>query len=350
MVRRSYPYPIPASPTMPRLLDQLRSVLRVRHYSGRTEKAYVSWTRRFVHYCAMRHPRDCSEPDVRRFMEYLAQERHVSASTQNQALAALMFLYREVLGTPLDATSAAVHAKRGVRVPNVLTPDEVSTVMEALHGDAKLVVSLLYGAGLRLNEALALRVKDVDLQRRTITVHAGKGDKDRRSVLPEALVEPLRMRILESRQLHQRDMVRGAGFVPLPEALASKLPGAVRDWRWTWLFPATRTYRDRQSGHVMRYHLYATTVQRAIASAAIASGINKRATAHTFRHSFATHLLRAGYDIRTVQELLGHRDVSTTMIYLHVLDSGTGVRSPLDALARSPSAPPSPSVSLRRLL
>lgn len=335
---------------MPRLINQLRSALRVRHYSRQTEKAYVSWIRRFVHFCAMRHPRDCTEADVRRFMEYLAQERQVSASTQNQALAALLFLYREVLGAPLDATSAAVRAKRGVRVPNVLSPEEVTSVIEALQGDARLVASLLYGAGLRLNEALTLRVKDVDLQRRVITVHAGKGDKDRRSVLPEAMVEPLRMRIQESRQLHLRDMVRGAGFVPLPEALASKLPGAVRDWRWTWLFPANRTFRDRRTGHVMRYHLYATTVQRAIARAAIAGGINKRVTAHTFRHSFATHLLRAGYDIRTVQELLGHRDVSTTMVYLHVLDRGTGVRSPLDALARAPSGPPSPSEPLRRLL
>lgn len=350
MVMVFAPHPIPTPPTVPRLISQLRSALRVRHYSRQTEKAYVSWTRRFVHFCAMRHPHDCTETDVRRFLDHLAQERQVSASTQNQALAALMFLYREVLATPLDATKAAVHAKRGVRVPNVLTPDEVSMVVEALHGDARLVVSLLYGAGLRLNEALALRVKDVDLSRRVITVHAGKGDKDRRSVLPEALVEPLKIRIHETRQLHLHDMVKGAGFVPLPDALASKLPGAVRDWRWIWLFPANRTFRDRRTGHLMRYHIYSTTVQRAIAMAAVASGINKRVTAHTFRHSFATHLLRAGYDIRTVQELLGHRDVSTTMLYLHVLDRGTGVRSPLDTISRAPATPSGPSEPLRRLL
>jgi len=335
---------------MPRLIAQLRTTLRVRHYSPRTEAAYVGWARRFVHFCELRHPTACDEKDVQCFLAYLAEQRHVSASTQNQALAALLFLYGEVLKRPLDTLASAVRAKRGVRTPNVLTQDEVSIVVSHLRGEIRELVSLLYGAGLRLDEALSLRIKDVDLQRRVVNVRCGKGANDRRTVLPEALVEPLRHRIAESRKLHLRDALTGAGYIPLPTALAVKLPSALRDWRWSWVFPASRTFKDRRTGHRMRYHLHATTVQRAIAVAAAASGLNKRVTAHTFRHSFATHLLRAGYDIRTVQELLGHRDVSTTMIYLHVLDRGSGVRSPLDALPPAPDAAPPPEPPLRRLL
>ncbi|HMN10418.1 MAG TPA: integron integrase [Gemmatimonadaceae bacterium] len=273
------------------------------------------------------------EDDVRRFLEHLASERRVSASTQNQARAAIVLLYRAVLQLPIGETPAVARAKAGARVPNVLDPDEVRQVLSHLNGDARLVVMLLYGAGLRLMEALTLRVKDVDLKRCVLSIHAAKGNKDRRTVLPARLVDLLGERIEKGRQRHLLDCARGGGYVPLPDALERKYPGLARDWRWSWVFPATREYRDRVSRLRMRYHLYPTTVQRAITAAAAASGINKRVSAHTFRHSFATHLLRAGYDIRTVQELLGHRDVSTTMIYLHVLDKGPGVRSPLDALS-----------------
>jgi integron integrase len=335
---------------MPRLIAQLRTTLRLRHYSRRTEQAYVGWVRRFVHFCELRHPIACNEQDVRRFLAHLAEQRQVSASTQNQALAALIFLYRDVLKRPLDALPNEVRAKRGVHVPNVLSPDEVTLVVSHLQGVIRELVALMYGAGLRLEEALSLRIKDVDLQRRTVTVRSGKGGKDRRSVLPESLVDTLRRRIDESRRLHLRDVLSGGGHIPLPTALGRKMPGARLDWRWSWVFPAGRTFKERRTGERMRYHVHPTTVQRAIVVAAAASGLNKRVTAHTFRHSFATHLLRAGYDIRTVQELLGHRDVSTTMVYLHVLDRGSGVRSPLDALPAAPAGDALPSDALKRLL
>ena len=332
---------------MSRLLDDVRTALRVRHYSRRTEKAYVAWVRRFVLFCEKRHPRDCSERDIRRFLEHLSGERHVSASTQNQARSALLFLYHDVLRDTRDLTGEVVRAKRGRRVPNVLTPDEVTQVIGAVQERMRLVVSLLYGGGPRLNEALTLRIKDVDLRRRVLVIRSGKGDNDRRTVLPEGLLEPLGLQIQYARLLHQRDCARGAGYLQLPEALGTKYPSALRDWRWAWLFPAGRTFRDRATRRIMRYHVHETTVQRAITMATLASGIHKRVSAHTFRHSFATHLLRSGYDIRTVQELLGHRDVSTTMIYLHVLDSGTGVRSPWDSLpGATPTAlPPLPPFS-----
>lgn len=321
---------------MSRLHDDLRATLRLRHYSPKTEKAYVAWVRRFVKFCDLRHPRECGEADVRRFLSQLADQCKVSASTQNQARAALLFLYREVLRIRVDATGGVVRAKERVRVPNILAPEEVALVIRCLAGDMRLVARLLYGAGLRLNEALELRVKDVDLRRGVLIVRGGKGGKDRRTVLPGRLLDEMRTRIEQSRQLHLRDLARGGGGVALPRAFARKNPGAVRDWRWTWVFPAARQYRDGMSGRRMRYHLHDSAVQRAIATAALASGLSKRVTAHTFRHSFATHLLLSGYDIRTVQELLGHRDVSTTMVYLHVLNRGPGVRSPLDALPTEP--------------
>ncbi len=341
---------------MPPLLHDMRAALRLRHYSRRTERSYVAWVRRYVRYCRMRHPRECGAPEIRSFLEHLATERTVAASTQNQAHAALLFLYREVLRIPLDDSRVAVRAKAKIRVPNVLAPDEVAQVIRALRGNVQLVARLLYGSGLRLNEALELRVKDVDLRRGVLIVRSGKGGKDRRTVLPDSLIDDLRQRLHETRMLHQRDVARGGGYIALPDALARKLPGAVRDWRWAWVFPATRQYRDRATLRIMRHHLYDTTVQRKIAAAGASAGLNKRVTAHTFRHSFATHLLRSGYDIRTVQELLGHQDVSTTMVYLHVLDRGTGVRSPLDALHalgaldRAGTSGTLPDSPLRRLL
>ena len=266
------------------------------------------------------------------FLEFLVRTRGVAAATQNQAVAALSFLYRDVLGRPLGTLPAIVRAKGRVRVPNVLEPSEVELVLRELKGAMRVIVMLLYGAGLRLGEALSLRLKDLDLARHMVVVRGGKGGKDRRTILPERLVALLNERVADLRREHLHEVQRGRGFVALPRALSVKLPGAVRDWRWSWLFPASRDVYWRETKGYVRYHLHETTVQRAIASAGVASGINKRVTAHTFRHSFATHLLRAGTDIRTVQELLGHRDVSTTMVYLHVLDRGLGVRSPLDRL------------------
>lgn len=315
-----------------RLLPSLRRVLRLRHFSAGTERAYVFWTRRFVLFCG-RHPVECSERDVVGFLDHLVSTRQIAASTQNQAVAALSFLYREVLGRPLSALPAIVRAKSRVRVPNVLEPEEIERVLRELRGSPRLVVMLMYGAGLRLHEALSLRLKDLDLARHTVVVREGKGGKDRRSVLPERLIGVLAERVAELRMNHLREVQRGGGHVALPRALAAKLPGAVQDWRWSWLFPAARDVRVRATGRRVRFPLHDSTVQRAIGAAGIASGINKRVTAHTFRHSFATHLLRSGSDIRTVQELLGHRDVSTTMVYLHVLDRGLGVRSPLDRLS-----------------
>lgn len=339
---------------MSRLLHDLRAALRTRHYSSRTERAYVGWVRRYVHYCGLRHPRQCGERELRAYLSHLATEKQVAASTQNQARAALLFLYRALLRIPVEANAALVRAKEGVRVPNVLTPDEVAAVLRHLHGDVQLVARLLYGGGLRLNEALQLRVKDVDLRRGVVIVRGGKGAKDRRTVLPETLMQDISSRIAQSRQLHLRDLARGGAGVTLPHALHLKLPNAARDWRWTWVFPASRQYRERRTGRIRRHHLHDTTVQRAITAGALASGISKRVSAHTFRHSFATHLLRSGYDIRTVQELLGHRDVSTTMIYLHILDRGPGVRSPLDVLPSDlpPDAPHdrTPPAPLRRSL
>lgn len=324
---------------MSRLLDDLRAAVRVRGYKKKTQKAYVGWVKRFVRYCGMRHPRDLGRGDIERFLAYLATERDVAASTQNQALSAILFLYRHVLGIEIESDVAVVRAKRGKRIPTVLAPDEVTSILRQLDGELRLIVMLLYGSGLRLNEALTLRIKDVDVQRRILTLRDAKGGKDRRTVLPEQTLALMSDHLARARQLHLTDVARGGGFNALPHAFGVKVPSARRDWRWAWVFPSTRQYRDNETGEMMRYHLYETTVQRAITQAASLAGISKRVTSHTFRHSFATQLLRAGYDIRTVQSLLGHRDVSTTMLYLHVLESGTGVRSPLDALASAATPP-----------
>ena len=327
----------------PKLLTRLRIVLRTRHYSRRTEEAYVYWVRRFVHHCGLRHPATLSEGDVGRFLSSLAVRRRVSASSQNQALAALLFFYREVLGTPLAPIDGVVRAQRPVRLPTVLSRDEVRAILERLAdggrtgGQAWLVVSLLYGSGLRLAEALDLRVKDVDVARGELTVRGGKGDRDRLTVLPSSLAAAVNRQIERVRRLHSRDLALGGGRVELPGSLAEKLPSAASSLQWQWLFPATRRYTDPRTGEMRRHHLDASVVQRAVQAAAESArgevGLVKRVSCHTFRHSFATHLIESGYDIRTVQELLGHRDVRTTMLYTHVLNKGgRGVRSPADLL------------------
>jgi integron integrase len=317
----------------PRLLDRVRIALRTRHYSVRTEKAYVAWIRRFILFHGKRHPDALGESEIAAFLSNLADPGHVSASSQNQALAALLFLYGQVLDRRLAWMGDLVHAKRPKRVPIVLTRGECRALLARLASPYQIVGGLLYGGGLRLLEALHLRIKDVDLERREILVRDGKGRKDRRTVLPTALLASLNRHIASARTLHDRDLALGPshGAVELPDALRRKYPSAPRQWVWQWLFPATRTYVHTETGEVRRHHLHESAVQRAVAAAARAAGIAKPATPHTLRHSFATHLLEDGYDIRTIQELLGHKDVSTTMVYTHVLNrGGRGVRSPLD--------------------
>ena len=327
------PGPDSMAPPKPRLLDRVRTAIRMRHYSARTEKAYVGWVRRFVVYHGKRHPDEMGAAEVLEFLSSLALRGHVSASTQNQAFSALLFLYRDVLGRQLQGLESAVRAKRPERLPVVLSAAEVSAVLQRLHGTIWVVCSLMYGAGLRLLECLRLRVKDLDLLRMEITVRDGKGRKDRVTVLPTRLREPLRAHLDRIRQLHLCDQRRGAGTVELPDALARKYPRADAEWAWQWVFPASRVYVHPATQLRQRHHLHESAVQRAFKDAVRALGLPKPATCHTLRHSFATHLLERGYDIRTIQELLGHSDVSTTMIYTHVLNrGGQGVRSPLDSL------------------
>jgi integron integrase len=321
-----------ATAAPPRLLDRVRAALRTRHYSVRTEKAYVAWVRRYVLFQGKRHPDTLGEAEIGAFLSSLANEQKVSASTQNQALAALLFLYQEVLGRKVEWLGNLVHAKRPARLPIVLSRDEARAVLAQLEGPVWLVSGLLYGGGLRLLEALQIRVKDVDLTRRELTVRRGKGQKDRRTVLPGVLAEPLRAHLATVRAQHEKDLNFGAGAVALPDAIARKYPRAPREWTWQWVFPATRTYADRETGEIRRHHLHESVIQRAVRAGAAAAGIPKPVTPHTLRHSFASHLLEGGYDIRTIQELMGHKDVSTTMIYTHVLNRGAGgVRSPLDS-------------------
>ena len=280
-----------------------------------------------------RHPVEMGEPEVQAFLTWLAVDLRVSASTQNQALGALLFRYREVLGSELGWIDGVIRARRPRRLPVVLGREEIARILSELRGTPRLVVSLLYGSGVRLLECLELRVRDVDLARSQIMVRDGKGRRDRVTLLPRAAAGILESRLAEQRTRHERDVAEGGGWVALPDALDRKLPNAGREWAWQWVFPATRTYVDVPTGQTRRHHYHETAVQRAVRQALARSGNAKRATCHTFRHSFATHLLEDGYDIRTIQKLMGHSDVRTTMIYTHVLDRGpAGVRSPADQL------------------
>jgi len=319
------------APTPPRLLDQIRIALRVRHASPRTETAYVHWARRFILFHGKQHPAELGPEAITAFLNHLAVEGRVSASTQNQALNAIVFLYRRVLGRDVPQLGELVRARTPRRLPVVLTPPEVRAVLARLDGIPRLVSGLLYGSGLRLLEALSLRVKDLDFATHEIRIRDGKGRKDRVTPLPTSLEAPLRLQYERVRALHERDLEGGFGAVALPDALARKFPGAAHAWPWQWVFPATTRYREQATRIERRHHFHETAVQRAMTRAVRESGLAKRASCHTLRHSFATHLLQRGYDIRTVQELLGHRDLKTTMIYTHVLNrGGLGVRSPLD--------------------
>jgi integron integrase len=324
----------PDASDMPKslLLDRVRDKIRVKHYSIRTETAYVDWVHRFVNFHQRRHPRELDAEHVESFLTHLAVQRNVAASTQNQAKSALLFLYKEVLGSELPWLDDIETAKRPQRLPVVLTRAEVDAVLTRMHGTNGMIARLLYGSGLRLMETVRLRVKDIELETCEILVRDGKGAKDRVTMLAAALVDPLRAHLVLVREMHTQDLAAGVPGVYLPHALDRKYPNAPREWAWQYVFPSDRLSVDPRSGLRRRHHLDEQNVQRAMRQALRDAGIAKFATPHTFRHSFATHLLQSGYDIRTVQELLGHSDVSTTMIYTHVLNrGGRAVLSPLDS-------------------
>jgi integron integrase len=315
----------------PKLLDQVRHAIRMRHYSRRTEATYADWIRRFIIFHRKKHPSTMGAPEITAFLSWLATTRRVSASTQNQALSALLFLYRHVLRIEVDKIEQVPRARLPHRVPVVLSREEVDQIFTHLHGTMWLVVALLYGAGLRLQECLELRVKDLDFNLHEIVVRRGKGQKDRRTMLPLGVEARLHGHLREVRRQHERDVVEGVGRVVMPFALDRKYPNAATDWAWQFVFPAARICRDPQFGPPSRFHLHESVVQKEVAAAVGRAGLTKRVSPHAFRHSFATHLLENGQDVRTVQELLGHFDVSTTMGYLHVLNrGGLGVRSPFD--------------------
>jgi integron integrase len=331
----------PSTPVLhsPRLLDQLRECLRYRHYSLSTEKSYVYWVRFFVRWSAraggaMRHPRDMGAADVQAFLTMLASERHVSSSTHNQALSALLFLYRDVLNTELPWMQNIQRPQQPKRIPSVLTQAEVGALMAQMQGTEALLARLLYGTGMRLMEGIRLRIKDVDFDRKVIVVRQAKGNKDRVVMLPHSLLDTLRQQLLHARAVWEKDRLSGQAGVEVPDALEVKYPKVGQSWGWFWLFPAQGTSVDPRIGVIRRHHVFEERLQRAIKRATPLAGIAKQVSVHTLRHSFATHLLQSGTDIRTVQELLGHSDVSTTMIYTHVLKvAAGGTSSPLDSLA-----------------
>jgi integron integrase len=311
----------------------MREALRSRHYSRRTEQTYCQWVKRFIFFHKVRHPVEMGEAEINAFLTHLAVKEKVSASTQNQALSALLFLYRHVLGREVGDLSDVIRARKPKRLPVVITREEVKSVLANLTGDKWLMASLMYGAGLRLMECLRLRVQDVDFSRNEILVRDGKGAKDRITMLPESIKSPLQEHLKQVRAIHERDLADGWGCVLLPDAIERKYPNAPKEWRWQWVFPQENRWKNTKTGEEGRHHVHETILQRAVKEAVRKANLVKREACHTFRHSFATHLLETGYDIRTIQELLGHKDVSTTMIYTHVLNKGGhGVRSPIDGL------------------
>jgi integron integrase len=309
----------------------MRETLQTQHYSYRTEQTYVDWCRRFILFHDKRHPKDMGNPEVEAFITHLATRRKVAASTQNQALSAILFLYNEVLQQPLDPVKV-IRARKPKRLPTVLTRDEAVRIISAMSGSYQLMAKLLYGSGLRLSECIRLRVKDIDIAQQCLTVRDGKGDKDRLTILPESLLAPLEEHLQRVKHIHQKDLKNGFGAVYLPGALEKKFPNANKEWAWQFVFPSKTISRDPRSGVQRRHHIADSSLQKAVRAAAKLAGVTgKPVGPHTFRHSFATHLLQNGYDIRTVQELLGHKDVKTTMIYTHVLNKGgLAVKSPLD--------------------
>ncbi len=321
----------------PRLLDQVRSELRTRHYAIRTEETYIGWIKRFLHYSNMRHPRDMGAQEINQFLSHLALVDRVSASTQRQALSALLFLYRDVFKMELPWIDQIVRARQPRRLPTVLGREEAARILSHLDGVNKLVVLLLYGTGMRILECLRLRAKDVDFELSHLRIYNAKGHKDRVTMLPDSTRDLLKEHLREVRKIHEQDLAEGFGDVYMPGALDRKFPQAAQDWKWQYVFPAAGRSRDPRSGRVRRHHIHETVVRKAIRNAARRAGISKRVSCHTFRHSFATHLLMAGYDIRTIQELLGHKDVKTTMIYTHILNcsGGRGVVSPADSLHKA---------------
>jgi integron integrase len=329
-----------SSPKDKKLLDQVRETLRLKHYSYRTEQNYLDWIKRYILFHGKRHPREMGEAEVRTFLVHLVEDRKASASTQNQALSALLFLYRHVLNRDLEISSGTIRATRPKRLPTVLSQSEAMRVLDRMTGTPRLMAVLLYGSGLRLMECVRLRVKDIDFENHQIMVRDGKGEKDRVTVLPSFVLADLRIHLQTVRALHEKDIHEGYGEVHLPYALSVKYPAAAREWPWQFVFPASQRSTDPLTGAVRRHHLDESVVQKAVRQAALSADISKPVSPHTFRHSFATHLLQNGYDIRTVQELLGHKDVKTTMIYTHVLQrGGLAVKSPLDDLLNA-SEPP----------
>ena len=321
------------SPRQPKLMERMTTALRAWHYSRRTEEAYAHWIRRYIFFHKLRHPAGMGETEINAFLTHLAVEGKVSSSTQNQALSALLFLYRHVLDREVGELGAVIRARRPRHLPVVMTKDEVKLVISHLYADKRIIATLLYGAGLRLMECLRMRVQDIDFDLNQITVRDGKGNKDRVTMLPQSVKPMLADHLRKVKHLHDKDLNDGWGKVELPEALDRKYTNAPRSWQWQWVFPQERRWRNPQTREEGRHHIDESLVQRAVKEAVTRAGLTKRASCHTFRHSFATHLLEAGYDIRTVQELLGHSDLNTTMIYTHVLNRGpAGIRSPLDSL------------------
>ena len=314
-----------------KLLDTISTELRARHYSLRTEKVYISWIKRFILFHNKQHPSNLGKSEIRSFINYLAIKKKVSASTQNQALQSILFLYKQILKTDVGWIEEIKRVERIKHIPVVFSREEAKNILSHMKGVTRLIASLLYGSGLRLNECLRLRVKDIDFDYKQIIIRDGKGEKDRRTTLPLTLMPALQKQIRKIKQIHQDDLKKGLGKAPLPYALSQKYPNAGKEFGWQFLFPTENLSYDKKQKFKLRYHIHSSTIQKAIKEALRKSDINKPGSPHTFRHSFATHMLETGYDIRTVQELLGHKDVRTTMIYTHVLNKGgLGVRSPLD--------------------